>query len=202
MNVEKRAIRQRLREQRRALPAGTVEAVGRAVQERLRGFPPYTAAASVIAYIADENEVPTAGLLDEAARCGRGLYLPRNGPPIGVVRWRLGDPLTVGRSGVCEPADGVPTLPELPAVALVPLVGWDTRGGRLGRGGGFYDRLFTELTTGITRVGLAYEFQECTELPRDPWDVSLHYVITERRIVQCDSAVKEASLQKGGLQWL
>lgn len=197
MNVEKRAIRQRLREQRRALSASTVQAVGRAVHEKLREFPPSAAAASVIAYIAHENEVPTDGLLDEAARRGQRIYLPREGVPIGVVRWRAGEPLAAGRSGVSAPSGNVPTAPESPAVAFVPLVGWDIRGGRLGRGGGFYDRLFATLTSGITRIGLAYEFQECPELPRDPWDVSLDYVITERRIVQCGGVL---SLQKGELQ--
>jgi 5-formyltetrahydrofolate cyclo-ligase len=199
MNVEKRAIRQRLRAQRRALPTGTVKAAGRAVQAQLRAFRPYRAAASVIAYIADENEVPTEGLLEEAAGLGRSLYLPWSGTPVGVVPWQLHAPLKVGHGRVSEPAEGTPTRPELPAVAFVPVVGWDVHGCRLGRGGGFYDRLFAELTTGITRVGLAYEFQECAELPRDPWDVSLDYVITERRIVQCGCVV-EPSVQKGGLQ--
>ena len=198
MNVEKRAIRQRLREQRRALPAHTVERAGRAVREQLHTFAPYTAAVSLIAYIAHDNEVPTAELLDEAARCGRDVFLPRATPPIGVVRWCPGEPLATGRGGVCEPADESVTVPQAPAIAVVPVVGWDATGCRLGRGGGFYDRLFTTLTTGVTRVGLAYEFQECPALPRDPWDVSLDYVITERRIVQCDAA--HASLQKGGLQ--
>ena len=81
------------------------------------------------------------------------------------------------------------------------MVAWDARGGRLGRGGGFYDRLFAELTNGVTRVGLAYEFQECPEIPCEPWDVCLDYVITERRVVGCGGAVDEASPEKGGLQW-
>lgn len=198
MSAEKRAIRQRLREQRRALPMHTVEAAGRAVLEQLLGFPSYTGAVSLIGYIAHENEVPTAGLLEEAVRSGRSLFLPRSTPPIGVVRWRAGESLVAGRGGVYEPAGTMVTLPELPAVALVPVVGWRATGQRLGRGGGFYDRLFAQLTTEITRVGLAYEFQECPEFPRDPWDMSLDCVITERRIVRCDRT--EGSLQKGGLQ--
>jgi 5-formyltetrahydrofolate cyclo-ligase len=198
MDVEKRAIRQRLREQRRALSADVVAAAGRAVQSQLPALPPYKTAVSVIGYIADENEVPTTAVLEEAARSGRTLYLPhRSG---GVVRWHLDDSLAVGRGGVREPVRGAPEYPETPAVALVPLVAWDRCGGRLGRGGGFYDRLFAELTSGITRVGLAFEFQEYAELPRDPWDVSLDYVITERRIVRCGGLLAEASLQKGGLQ--
>jgi 5-formyltetrahydrofolate cyclo-ligase len=198
MNVEKRAIRQQLRERRRALSAEAVEAAGRAVQAQLLALPPYKAAVSVIGYIADENEVPTTAVLEETASSGRSLYLPHKTG--GVVRWCLGDNLGVGCGGVREPLRGSPEYPQTPAVALVPLVAWDRYGGRLGRGGGFYDRLFAGLTSGITRVGLAFEFQEYAELPRDPWDVSLDYVITERRIVRCGGLVAQASFQKGGLQ--
>ena len=198
MNAEKHAIRQRLRERRRALSADAVETAGRTVAAQCLALRPYNEAVAVIGYIADENEVPTTLVLEEAARSGRKLYLPRSAG--GVVRCRLGESLAVGRGGVREPLRGVPEYPETPAVALVPLVAWDRYGGRLGRGGGFYDRLFAELMSGITRVGLAFEFQEYAELPRDPWDVSLDYVITERRVVRCAGQPATASFQKGGLQ--
>jgi 5-formyltetrahydrofolate cyclo-ligase len=201
MSGEKRAIRRLLREQRRSLSADVVEAAGRAVHTQLAAFPLYQAAVSVIAYIADENEIPTTAVLDENARSGRNIYLPRSSPD-GFVHWRPGEPLAVGRGGVREPIDGAPVQPDLAAIAFVPVVGWDQQGGRLGRGGGFYDRILAKLTEGVTRVGLAYEFQECPALPRDPWDIALEYVITERRIVRCGSVVRQASLQKGGLQLL
>jgi len=198
MTVEKRAIRQQLREQRRGLSADIVEAAGRAVQPRLQAFPPYQVARAVIGYIADENEVPTAALLAGSVRDALIVYLPLTAG--GVARWRPGQDLAVGRGGVREPACSVPEQPEIPALALVPVVAWDRYGTRVGRGGGFYDRLFATLRSGITRVGLAYEFQEFSRLPRDVWDVSMHFVITERRIVPCGDVPVEASVQKGGLQ--
>jgi 5-formyltetrahydrofolate cyclo-ligase len=208
MIVEKRAIRQQFRERRRALSGGVVEACGRAVRLRLHDFPPYEAARAVIGYVCNENEVPTGALLEDAVRAGRTVYLPLTAG--GVARWRPGDGLVVGRGGVREPAQAVPDDPEIPALALVPVVAWDRYGTRLGRGGGFYDRLFATLTSGITRVGVAYEFQECAALPRDPWDALLHFVITERRLVRCGGSPRsglpcgglpvEVSVQKGGLQ--
>ena len=116
-----------------------------------------------------------------------------------LVRWDPGTPLRRARGGVQEPLDGVPADLELPAIVLLPVVAWDHTGTRLGRGGGFYDRLLAGLDPRVVRVGLAYEFQVFPELPRDPWDVSMHYVITERRVVACGDG-REASVQKGGLQ--
>jgi 5-formyltetrahydrofolate cyclo-ligase len=205
MKDEKRALRSVLRERRRGLPAAVVEAAGVAVCTQLRAFPPYQAARAVLAYVANENEIPTAPLLPEIISSGRELYLPHSKSGEQFVRWRPGEPLITGPGGVSEPLAGAPLRADGCVVALIPVVGWDESGMRLGRGGGFYDRIFTGLSPEVVRVGLAYEFQQVAELPREPWDVSLDYVITERRIVRCDragssSTRRPASLRKGGLQ--
>lgn len=200
MNVEKRAIRRDLRARREQLPSASVEDASAQVCAQLRSFPPIQLAASVIAYVADENEIDAGPLLDEIVRSGRRLFVPQNIAGPALIRWRPGSPLAVGRGGVLEPADGVPEIPPDPAVALLPMVAWDEAGTRLGRGGGFYDRLFAGLAVDILRIGLAYEFQQCTELPRDAWDVPVHYVITERRIVPCRYDQSVPALRKGGLQ--
>jgi len=202
MSVDKHAIRQALRERRRQLRAAAVEAAGAAVWAKLRDFAPYQAALVLVAYIASENEVPTERALADSAGAHREVYLPKNGGVAGFVRWRVGEPLIPGRGGVSEPLAGVPLAPCTTAMALVPLVAWDDHGTRLGRGGGFYDRALAGGTLDIVRVGLAYEFQYWPELPRDPWDVPLEYVITEQRIVRCvvDAAVRPELLQKGRLR--
>jgi len=202
MSGEKHAIRQYLRAQRRALREDTVRAAGAAVRSLLQGFPPYAAATAVIAYVAAENEIPTSTLISDIAESQRALYLPRDNGGGVLVRWRSGDRLVSGPGGTMQPADGAPEIPISPALVLVPVVAWDQTGTRLGRGGGFYDRLFAKLDPGIVRVGLAYEFQQIEDLPRDPWDVPLHYVITERQVVQCGcgDGTREEPLQKGGLQ--
>jgi 5-formyltetrahydrofolate cyclo-ligase len=201
MNVEKRAIRHALRDRRRHLSAAFVEAASAAACARLESFDRYQSAASVVAYVAHENEISAAPLFPAIVQSDRRLYLPRTVPGRPLSRWRPGDPLVVGEGGVQEPIAGTAEQSETPAVVLLPVVAWDNRGTRIGRGGGFYDRLLAELSEGFVRIGLAYEFQECPELPRDPWDVPLHYVITERRIIrcQCSEGMRFRSLQKGGV---
>lgn len=199
MSADKRAIRQELREQRKRLAAQVVEATGAAVCAQLQGFPPYQVAIAMGVYLSDENEVPTARLISAAAAAGRRLHVPRDANAPALVRWAPGAPLQRARGGVQEPVDGMATDLELPAIILLPVVAWDQAGTRLGRGGGFYDRLLATLDQQVVRIGLAYEFQAFPELPRDPWDVSMHYVITERRVVACGDG-REALLQRGGLQ--
>ena len=161
----------------------------------LREYP----AASVLAYFACENEVPTNELIELAARSGRAVYLPQSASGA-VVRWQAGAALAIGPGGVSEPT-GVALHGMCPEIAFIPVVAWNRQGTRLGRGGGFYDRLLGRCTQTL-RIGLAYEFQEYADIPRDPWDVALHYVITERRVVCCGQSgeVAPTRLQKGGMR--
>jgi 5-formyltetrahydrofolate cyclo-ligase len=172
------------------------------VWAQLRGLASYQTAPALIAYIASENEVPTDRALADSAGSHRHVYLPKGGATACFIRWQVGDALIPSRGGVWEPLGGEPLAQGTTAMALVPLIAWDEHGTRLGRGGGFYDRVFADGRADIVRVGLAYEFQYWPDLPRDPWDVALHYVITEQRVVRClaDAAVRPELPQKGGLR--
>lgn len=201
MSVEKREIRHAMRQQRRLLSPGAVAAASAAVCAQVRTLPAYATAVAVLAYLAAENEISVAALIEEVGTSVRGLYLSHCGATPAWVRWRPGEPLVPGPGGVLQPC-GVPERPPTPAVALIPVVAWDETGARLGRGGGYYDRIFVERAPGITRVGLAYEFQCYPALPADPWDVPMQCIITERRIIACAETVRarDEPLRKGGVQ--
>jgi len=201
MSVDKRTIRQAMREKRRGLSVEEAAAAGVAIWEALRAFRPYQEARSLLGYVDHENEVPTQPILDDAVRTGRLVYLPRAQDPVGWGRWAPGEALVAGPGGTLQPGSLTTEPPKAPAVALVPLVAWDTSGTRLGRGGGCYDKLLAQLDAMIVRVGLAYAFQQVSMVPGDPWDIPLHVVITERGIVRCREGwgAERLGIQKGGL---
>ena len=68
---------------------------------------------------------------------------------------------------------------------MLPLVGFDRRGRRLGMGGGFYDRTFAfsriRPRLAPKLIGLAHDLQRVQQLPVEPWDVPLHGVVTDRQ---------------------
>lgn len=199
MDSDKHKLRQELRAKRRALAAATVGAASDSVCRQAAAFPPFREAASVTGYIASENEIDPLGILEAAAAAQCPVYLPRMLTQPSLTRWFPGEALTTSRYGVSEPASGEDEVPENPAIAFVPVVAWDRTGTRLGRGAGFYDRLLRRLEPPPLCVGLAYEFQEVTELPREAWDVPVHYIITESEVVRCCSAGTSRS-ERGGLQ--
>jgi len=62
---------------------------------------------------------------------------------------------------------------------VIPGIAFDRQGGRLGRGGGHYDRLLDRADRRAVVLGLFYSVQEVPRVPHDPWDQALHWVATE-----------------------
>ena len=73
-----------------------------------------------------------------------------------------------------------------PEILIVPLVAFDVRGGRLGYGGGFYDRTLERLRAKrpTLAIGFAFDAQEAQDLPLEPTDQPLDMLITESRVLQ------------------
>ena len=92
-------------------------------------------------------------------------------------RWSPGEPLELDLAGVPAPLPLAEAI--TPDLIVTPLLAFDAHGGRLGQGGGYYDRTFAALP-GAIRVGFAYAGQELENLPAEPHDIRLHGVLTER----------------------
>lgn len=110
---------------------------------------------------------------------GRSLCLPvaleRDAPMI-FRRWTPGEPLEVDAAGCPAPLP----LAEVvdPDLIITPLLAFDDFGGRLGQGGGYYDRTFAARPDAI-RIGFAFSGQRVERLPMERHDVRLHGVLTE-----------------------
>lgn len=98
-------------------------------------------------------------------------------------RWRPGCAMEPGKFGAAVPANGVEIIPQ---VLIVPLVAFDRRGGRLGYGGGYYDRTLEYLRGRgkVFAVGFAYAAQEADKLPLERTDQPLDAIVTEREMLR------------------
>lgn len=185
MADEKRPLRVTLSEARAALSAERVAEFSAAAQRHLLTLEVYRACSTVVLYSPKDNEVLTDLILSEAIAARRKVFYPRVEPAAGrlrLIRVKAADQLSPGAFGILEPAaEGEAAQPGAlgDAVVCVPGLAFSPCGQRLGRGGGYYDRLLAELAAGAVTVGLAYSFQLLNRLPEHDGDRRLCYVVTE-----------------------
>jgi 5-formyltetrahydrofolate cyclo-ligase len=189
MYEEKKHLRRLLRNHRRSFSPPEVTAKSRLICERLRTFAPFQQAHTLVLYSADENEVQTEAIWQEAAAQGKAVYYPRVTADLAeleFVRRYPGDRLVPGAFGILVPP-GCELLAGLQKtdVVLTPGVGFDRQGRRLGRGKGYYDRAFRGVLAGALRAALAYEFQVVRHIPTAPTDEAVHFIITEAELIDC-----------------
>jgi 5-formyltetrahydrofolate cyclo-ligase len=183
----KSQLRQDMRRRRQALEPLSQRAAAEAATNHLTRLPAWPGARRIALYLASDGEVDTRPL---AARCrdsGKQLFLPvidqRN--LLQFAEWVDGVELLPNRYGIPEPPDSSARCPAAELDILVlPLVAWDRGGGRLGMGGGFYDRALAGID-GPVLVGLAHALQEVPQVPRDDWDITLDFVATDSDLHQC-----------------
>jgi 5-formyltetrahydrofolate cyclo-ligase len=97
--------------------------------------------------------------------------------PLDLRLWEQGAPLYEAGFGTLAPSELAPRVE--PDVILMPLLGFDKRGTRLGYGGGYYDRTLGTLSKRPRLVGIAFAIQELPEIPREAHDVPLDVIVTE-----------------------
>jgi 5-formyltetrahydrofolate cyclo-ligase len=174
--TDKHQLRAAMRATRKRLAGLDATAPGRAA-EHAGSLP---AGAITAVYRAIGSELDTAALSLALTSAGRDLCLPvvieRDAPMI-FRRWSPGEPLELDEAGVPAPFPLAETV--IPNLILTPLLAFDARGGRLGQGGGYYDRTFAAMPD-VVRVGFAYAGQEVENLPVELHDIRLHGVLTER----------------------
>lgn len=114
---------------------------------------------------------------------GQTLVLPVvAGPdrPLDLRVWAADAPLYEAGFGTLAPSDLAPRA--VPDLMLVPLLGFDAAGTRLGYGGGYYDRTVAALKRKPLLIGLAFAAQQLEDIPREPHDVPLDAVVTEEGV--------------------
>lgn len=180
---DKTALRLQARAIRAAIPGDLAMEAARAVARHFCDSLLQAGGAVVAGYWPLAGELDPRPLMELLAERGARLALPgaaHPGRPLRFHAFLPGDVLRPGPFGVMIPAEGTAELQ--PDLVLVPLLAFDVRGGRLGYGGGFYDRTLEALRRtrpGLLAVGLAFAAQEVSALPHEPGDQMLDWIVTE-----------------------
>ncbi len=192
--LDKPSLRRLLSARRDALTDGDRAAIGAVLLARLLALPAWREATVIGGYMSTRGELDLLPVWRAAVAAGKTFALPvtLTGSSEGRMALRATpgfcpDRLAVGRFGISEPPDH-PDFPLLPpealdgALVLVPGLGFDRAGFRIGYGGGYYDRFLDALTAHgrtVHTVGLCPAVCRVDRLPRETHDRAVDTVIDE-----------------------
>jgi 5-formyltetrahydrofolate cyclo-ligase len=191
--MDTKALRQQIRNQRRALSDSEREQAAFLLCERIASSRIYQHSKHIAFYLPNNGEMDLTLLIQDAWQRGKKCYLPVLAEPntqrLWFIPYTADTKLRPNRFGIPEPVHSnslrIRKTLSLDLI-LMPLVAFDEQGNRVGMGGGFYDRTLAFLRQRQhwhkpNLVGVAYEFQKQQQLKPNPWDIPLQSVATEQQ---------------------
>jgi len=189
--LDKKSIRKEIMEKRSKLTWEIIKEKSHIIEERLFNLEEYQKSNFIFSFISFKDEVHTHEIIKNSLNMGK-----RIGVPVTVIKPRkllvseLKDfekELEIGYYGILTPKKEYQRIlsPNIVDLVLVPGVAFDVEGYRVGYGGGYYDRFFSSLKKDVIKIGLCYDLQILSQVPRDPYDIPVDLIISENRLIYC-----------------
>ena len=186
----KKELRRRLRAILTAIPPETLQERSHVAAERFFGEPEYQRAEVMMIYLSLRQEADTTPIVLQAWQDRKRVVAPqtswesRQMIPLEI---RSLDDVASSQLGFREPVRGLPIPIELINLVIVPGLGFDPFGNRLGRGRGFYDRFLGKPEFRGTTCGFALESQIVDSIPAGPHDVKVNMLVTDETVRRFDA---------------
>ena len=194
--VGKSLLRKRILALRRSQSPQAIERKSDEIKRKLLGTAQFSEAGWILFYLALADEVQTEKPIEESLKLGKRVAVPlidsRNNQ---ILISELKDPereLEPGTLGILQPKKNFyrPLKIKKLELVIVPGVAFDKRGNRLGFGKGFYDRFLKKTPDGTKSIALAFELQLVDDIRPQSHDVTVDYIITEKRIIDCKNSAQ------------
>jgi 5-formyltetrahydrofolate cyclo-ligase len=182
-------IRARISTQRKQLPAQNAVAAAAAASHNLLQLPEFSIATRIAAYLAINGEIGTELVIRTAWQQSKEVYLPIVQPTGALMfaPYHPGSQMRNNRYRIPEPEisdDDSPLHAAALDLLIVPLVAFDHNCQRIGMGAGYYDRtLAGHNSDKPIRIGFAYSLQQVTAIQARTWDVPMHKIVTEDKVI-------------------
>ena len=161
----------------------------KAIENRLFEFANFLEAKIALLYVSGDNEVQSRNIIKRAYAYNKIVVLPAfDAKTFDMKLMKVDDisrELKSGPRGVPEPDEGLCKIVPIDRIdiAVIPGVAFDEKGGRVGSGKGYYDRLIPKLAITTRKVALTFEEQIIPQVPMESHDKHVDIIITDERII-------------------
>jgi len=194
----KTILRKKLIEKRNNLDAEFVKSKSEIIKNKLFKTELFKKSKKIGLYFSKGKEVSTIGIIKGILKSNKTLFLPKvDGNELKFKEIKKLENLEKGTFGIMEPNENCLLIEgnQLDLVVM-PCVGIDEEGNRIGVGGGFYDNFLTKHKA-IKTVCLAYEFQILKKFKTEHYDQQINFIITEKRIIKTKAKKNNYQLLDG-----
>lgn len=182
--MNKCELRKHLKSKRSEMEISEVEKKSTAICTHLINSDIFKNASVIMLYLPIKNEVDTKLLTEKAFSDGKTVLVPHTeADKIYPVILKKTDTLIPEAYNIKEPEEKI-IREEKIDLCIVPGVGFDIKGARIGFGKGCYDRFFEEHST--KKIGLAYSFQVTDKIDAEPHDIHMDIIVTEEGLFYCE----------------
>lgn len=194
---KKNIIRKEILTKRKNIDIVEKENMDKEIADRFYRSKYYKQAKNIFIYISYDSEINTKVIIDKALKDNKKIYVPRTEfktRHMDAVEITSLDNLIENKYGILEPLLQKPHIdPNELDLIVVPGLAFDRNGGRVGYGGGFYDRYFKKISKDnikkVVKLALAYDFQILENVPVNYQDVPVSYIITEKEFIVSKNSV-------------
>jgi 5-formyltetrahydrofolate cyclo-ligase len=189
----KQNLRKDVLEKRNSIPLSEKKKKDILIRQRLFSLSAFNSAKTILFYASFRSEVDTISMIEESLQMGKAVLVPKVDHALQRLRlYEIKDlrELSPGYMGIPEPYVTDNRLRELKDVDLVvvPGVGFDHSGNRLGYGAGYYDILLSHIKETVPFVALAYEEQLVDTIPSEDHDIKVDMILTDSQIIKVPKA--------------
>ena len=189
IDVAKIQIREEIATKISALSESDIAIKFRSIEDRLFEFANFLESKIALLYVSGDNEVQTKNIINRAYSYNKIVVLPAFDPKTLEMELmkvdKFSQELKLGPRGVLEPKANCCKIVPIDRIdiAIIPGIAFDEKGGRIGTGRGYYDRLIPKLAITTRKVALTIEEQIIPQVPMESHDKHVDIIITDKRII-------------------
>lgn len=186
--MDKKTLRKIMIEKRNML-SEEKEVFDKKIKKDLLDTDLYKRSKSIFIYINFGSEINTKAIIESFFNDNKSVYVPKintKKKEMNAVKISSFENLIENKYGILEP-DNNEILNKMDLdLIILPGVAFDYGGGRVGYGGGYYDRYLESINKNIIKIALLYDFQLIDKVPCEEHDIRANYIITEKRLIKCN----------------
>lgn len=187
--MTKSEIREQMHEKRRQMSDDDLLDASRTIAGKLADLDVFHRSWLFCSYLGIGDEIPTRYMIRACFAAGRSVCVPAwdaLNSCYALFAFDEGMRLVKGRKGIREPAVKIPVLPWDVDLFILPGLAFDLRGGRLGYGGGHYDRILAKANRVSIKVAVGFDWQvQEDDLPLAEHDIRADWILTDKRTINC-----------------